>query len=75
MNLIDKINNILKSPPIKKTDLSNLCFSVEDTMVCYCGKCKQEDCELPEDFKNLIAVESLKFISEHPLVKYYKNRV
>lgn len=53
ITLIKKINKLLKGKP-KKPD----CFTTEEFMFCYCGKCKQEDFQLPDDFKRILSIKT-----------------
>lgn len=45
--LIQKIKRVLVGPTPKIPK----CFSDENFLYCWCGKCKQEGYPLPEDFK------------------------
>jgi hypothetical protein len=40
------------------------CFVSNGLMICYCGKCKQKDYALPEDFSVLIAERAAEHYKE-----------
>lgn len=51
--LIKKMNKLLKGK-VKRPD----CFITQEFMFCFCGKCKQKDFELPEDFQRILAIKT-----------------
>jgi hypothetical protein len=55
MNLFKEIDRLLKQKPNPPK-----CFQDENFMYCWCGKCKQKDYELPEDFKKLFTTKVIE---------------
>lgn len=51
---------------VKKRRIAAMCFVKDGLMVCYCGKCKQENYPLPEDFIHPL---------ERPLYDTYKKAI
>lgn len=53
--ILDKIKYYLTHKP-KRPD----CYSDENFMYCWCGKCKQKDYELPADFQKILAIKTVE---------------
>lgn len=62
MKLIDKIDKILKR---KKLEVPK-CYSDDEFMYCWCGKCEPKNYELPKDFQRLLATKVVE--------EYVKNK-
>ena len=63
--LINEIKRLIKSQPELPP-----CGDNGGIMLCYCGKCKQKEYGLPEDFKKLLAI---KVAEEYTLLNIVKE--